>query len=88
MMEKPSRVLIASGGNEPVSDSGGKQHSIFAQVFIEALTHPRTAVFTAEELLTQQIKESVAGRAEQTPEYKVIRASGHEGGDFVFIKQK
>lgn len=88
MMEKPSRVLISSGGNEPVSDAGGKGHSIFAQVFIDALQNPKEQIFTAEELLTHQIKESVAGRANQTPEYKVIRNSGHDGGDFVFeVKQ-
>lgn len=87
LMEKPSRVLIASGGNEPVADSGGKNHSIFAEVFIDALQNPSDSIFTAEELLTGRIKESVAGRAEQTPEYKVIRNSGHNGGDFVFIKQ-
>ena len=88
MMDKSSRVLIASGGNEPVADAGGKGHSIFAQVFIEALKNPIERVFTAEELLVHQIKESVAGRANQTPEYKIRRNSGHEGGDFVFVKKR
>jgi len=86
LKEKPSRVLIASGGNEPVSDSGGKNHSIFADVFINSLKNPPYTEFTAEELLILQIKESVAGRAEQTPEYKIIRNSGHDGGDFIFNK--
>jgi len=84
LMDKTSRVLIASGGNEPVSDSGGTRHSIFADVFIKALQNPPFKVFSAEELLIGQIKESVAGQAEQTPEYKIIRNSGHDGGDFVF----
>lgn len=88
LMEKPARVLIASGGNEPVSDSGGSNHSIFADVFIKALKNPFDTRFTAEELMTRHIKESVAGRSEQTPEYKVIRNSGHDGGDFVFVKIK
>jgi hypothetical protein len=88
LMDKPSRVLIASGGNEPVTDTGGKRHSIFAQVFIDALKDAPDGIFTAEELLTRQIKESVAGRAEQTPEYKIIRNSGHDGGDFVFVRVK
>lgn len=88
MQSKASRVLISSGGNEPVSDSGGKGHSIFAEVFIRALENPDRAVFTAEELHVKHIKESVAGRADQTPEYKVIRNSGHDGGDFVFVKKK
>lgn len=88
MMEKPARILIASGGNEPVSDSGGSGHSIFADVFIKALKNPFESRFTAEELMTRQIKESVAGRSDQTPEYKIIRNSGHDGGDFVFVRKR
>jgi ankyrin repeat protein len=88
LKSKPSRVLIASGGNEPVDDSGGTGHSIFADVFIRALKNPIDRQFTAEELVALQIKESVAGRAEQTPEYRVIRNSGHDGGDFVFMQRR
>lgn len=86
LQSKPSRILIASGGNEPVSDSGGGSHSIFASVFIESLRQPPAPVFTAGELLTNVIKESVAGRSAQTPEHKIIRNSGHDSGDFVFEK--
>lgn len=88
ILMKPARVLITSGGNEPVSDAGGKGHSIFANIFINALKNPGRRIFTAEELHTNFIKESVAGRSEQTPEYKAIRNSGHDGGDFIFIKIK
>jgi len=88
MQGKAARVLISSGGNEPVTDSGGKGHSIFAEVFINALNSPEKDIFTAEELHVIHLKESVAGRADQTPEYKVIRNSGHDGGDFVFVKRK
>ncbi len=88
LKSKPSRVLIASGGNEPVDDSGGRGHSVFADVLIRSLKNPIDQKFTAEELLIRQIKESVAGRAEQTPEYRVIRNSGHDGGDFVFIRYR
>lgn len=88
LMDKPARVLIASGGNEPVSDGIPGRHSIFAETFIRALINPFDSVFTAEELLTRHLKESVAGRARQTPEYSVIRNSGHDGGDFIFVKKK
>lgn len=88
LQDKPSRILIASGGNEPVADAGGKGHSVFAEVFINTLKNPDRSVFTGAELLTNRIREAVAGRAEQTPEYKVIRNSGHDGGDFVFVKRK
>jgi len=88
LMTKPSRVLIASGGNEPVKDSGGSNHSIFADVLIRSLKEPFSDRFTAEELMLRHIKEPVTGRSNQTPEYKVIRNSGHDGGDFVFVKSK
>jgi len=84
MLAKPSRTLMASGGNEPVSDSGGSGHSIFADVFLTALKDMDEKVFTATELFYNQIRSSVAGRSEQTPAYDDIRNSGHDNGDFVF----
>ena len=84
MLRKSSRTLMASGGNEPVSDSGGKGHSVFADVFLEGLRTMDAEYFTAEQLFYGEIKESVAGRADQTPEYSTIRNSGHNGGDFIF----
>ncbi|MGP0566819.1 MULTISPECIES: caspase family protein [unclassified Nitrospina] len=87
MRSRPSRTLMASGGNEPVADGGGGGHSVFARAFIEALQQPENPVFTAEQLFHDQIKERVAGSAQQVPEYNIIKNSGHEGGDFVFIKK-
>jgi uncharacterized caspase-like protein len=86
MLKKSSRTLLASGGNEPVSDVGGGGHSVFAEALIRGLLDMEPKVFTAEQLYYEYIKERVAGSAEQTPEYSVIRNSGHEGGDFVFRK--
>ncbi|NNL75318.1 MAG: hypothetical protein HKO68_03150 [Desulfobacterales bacterium] len=84
MLSKKSRTLLASGGNEPVSDLGGEGHSIFAKAFLLGLKNIDAKKFTAEELYIQYIKEMVAGSSEQTPEYNIIRNSGHEGGAFVF----
>jgi hypothetical protein len=86
MSAKKSRTLLASGGNEPVSDIGGEGHSIFAKAFISGLKFMEPKVFTAEELYYQHLKEMVAGSSDQTPEYNIIRNSAHEGGDFLFIK--
>jgi len=88
MFAKKARVLIASGGNEPVIDDNGSGHSVFAAAFIKALKNPNKEIFTAQELFVTHIKEPVAGHAQQTPEYKLIRDSGHSGGDFIFIRQK
>ena len=84
MLYRPSRTLIASGGNEPVLDQGGGSHSIFASYFLKGLEDAEDDVFSAEGLFYEHIKESVVGHAEQVPEYRIIRNSGHDGGDFVF----
>ena len=80
--------MLASGGNEPVSDIGGQGHSVFAKAFLFGLKSMEKKEFTAEELYFSHLKEMVAGNSEQTPEYNIIRNSGHEGGDFVFFKIK
>jgi hypothetical protein len=87
MFQQSSRTLMASGGNEPVVDNGADGHSIFAYTFLRALREMDEPVFTAEELFYRFVKQSVAGQAEQTPVYSIIRNSGHDGGDFVFIKR-
>jgi uncharacterized caspase-like protein len=87
MLGKSSRTLMASGGNEPVADGGAEGHSIFAYTFLRALSQMDQVAFTAEELFYRFVKQSVAGNAEQTPEYSIIRNSGHDGGDFVFVKK-
>ncbi len=79
---------MASGGNEPVADVGGSGHSIFGDVLLNALNSEDQKVFTAEELFYLYIKESVAGRADQTPEYSILRNSGHDGGDFLFVRKE
>jgi hypothetical protein len=84
MQERPSRTLMASGGNEPVSDSGGGNNSIFAAAFLKALKESDREVFTAEEIFHSRIKPIVAGKSDQVPEYSSIKNSGDEGGDFVF----
>lgn len=82
-----SRTLIASGGNEPVADSGGGNHSIFTKAFVEALSDPPDQIYTDEELFDRNIKEIVAGNSEQTPQYRALRNSGHENGSFIFFKK-
>ncbi|OGW13960.1 MAG: hypothetical protein A3K09_01915 [Nitrospinae bacterium RIFCSPLOWO2_12_FULL_47_7] len=85
MMERSSRTLMASGGNEPVADSGAGNNSVFAGAFLRALEEFSVKdVFTAEELFHGRVKTSVAGKSDQVPEYNQIKNSGDDGGDFVF----
>jgi hypothetical protein len=83
-----SRLLMTSGGNEPVLDGGSQAHSVFANAFLNGLRQMEQPVFTAEELFYTYIRESVAGKSDQTPQYTPIRNSGHDSGDFIFVRSK
>lgn len=83
MDQKKSRQVMASGGDEPVSDAGCPGHSIFACVLLENLLKPDWSSFTGQDLF-QKLQVSVIGRSAQSPRYDFIQNSGHDGGDFVF----
>jgi len=86
MLQKQSRIIISSGGNEPVLDDDGSGNSIFANALIDGLHSINANMFTAQELFAIKIREHVAGNSNQTPEYRILHNSGHTGGDFVFIR--
>ncbi len=81
-----SRTLMSSGALEPVSDIGGNGHSAFTGALLQALTATSDSVFSAGGIFDQYIQVSVAGRSEQTPQYVPVRNSGHDYGDFVFVR--
>jgi uncharacterized caspase-like protein len=86
MLASRSRHIMASGGDEPVSDGGPDGHSIFAYAFLQALQHPDDDMFTAEDLFQKHLKQWVGGSSDQQPRYDPIRNSNHEEGDFVFMR--
>ena len=86
MLGRKSRNLMASGGEETVSDAGVDGHSVFAGVLLRALAENASPMFTASSLFYATIKDSVVGNSMQTPEYAVIPNSTHNGGDFVFVR--
>ena len=86
--EKKSRTVLSSGGLQPVLDSGGGDHSVFAKAFLDVLTS------NAEILEGQRLGLEIAARVsyaassalvEQDPQYAPIRYAGHEAGDFLFV---
>jgi len=81
---KRSRTALTSGGNEPVSDWSGGEHSVFAKAFIQAL-QDNTGVIDGTTLFTK-IRRPVVLNAPQTPQYSDIRFAGHDGGDFIFVR--
>jgi hypothetical protein len=85
MLKKRSRTALVSGGLEPVMDSGGGGHSVFAKAFLTALRENQD-VLEGQALFTA-IKRPVVTNSDQTPQYSDIRRAGHEGGEFMFVRK-
>ena len=83
MAGKRSRTALTSGGLEPVVDSGGGRHSVFAKAFLDALRDNSEMI--DGRTLFDRVRMPVVLNAEQTPEYADVRMAGHDGGDFVFV---
>ena len=86
LSEKKARMVMSSGGLEPVADASGKgNHSVFASAFLDALKANNSAIDGAS--FFNKIREKVGWNADQIPKYGVIHKSGHDGGDFIFIRK-
>ena len=86
MSRKKARVVLSSGGLEPVLDTEGTgNHSVFASAFVNVLEENESIMDGT--LLFNKIRRIVVLNSDQTPEYSDIRKSGHEGGDFLFIRK-
>jgi tetratricopeptide (TPR) repeat protein len=85
LAEKRSRTVLTSGGLEPVLDSGGGLHSVFAKAFLQTL-YENQAIMEGTKLF-QKLRELVVYSANQTPEYAPFQRAGHDGGDFIFVRQ-
>ena len=86
MATKRARVVLTSGGLEPVADAGGGGHSPFAKAFIKAL-QANDAVMDGTQLFAD-IRRPVMIASEQMPEYSDARNAGHDGGDFLFVRSR
>ncbi|MDH3445430.1 MAG: caspase family protein, partial [Deltaproteobacteria bacterium] len=89
MAQKRSRMVMTSGGVEPVLDSLGGKHSAFAQPFIKLLK-ANVGVLPGQEMF-QMLQLPVTAAAQrvrtwQAPEYAPIKHAGHEAGDFIFVR--
>jgi len=87
-LPKRARLLISSGGDQPVLDTGGEGNSVFARAFVDALESNRD-VLSAPALfarLQSRVKAASARTGfRQVPEFKAIKGAGHEIGDFFFV---
>ncbi|WP_435214231.1 caspase family protein [Luminiphilus sp. nBUS_16] len=87
-LSRSSRLMISSGGNSPVLDNGGTGHSVFASAFINILG-ANEKIMSGPQLFSQ-LKPIVLERSEavgfrQEPDFKTIKISGNEAGDFFFV---
>lgn len=87
-LPKRARLLIASGGDEPVLDNGSQGNSVFAAAFLAELQQ-NAGVLSTPALFAgvQQRVRDAAARLKfvQRPELKSIKGAGHEVGDFFFV---
>lgn len=83
LTNKKSRLVFTSGGDEPVQDGGGGEHSIFAKSLIDTLLNNNKEITFTE--ITQQVIPFVISNSDQTPEFAPLHKSGHDGGDFIFV---
>jgi len=87
LSRKRARCVLSSGGLEPVIDSGGDGlHSVFATAFLNALKENNDILNGAQ--LFNKLRRPVMLNSDQTPEYSDIRKAGHEGGEFLFVRNK
>jgi hypothetical protein len=87
MSQARARAVLTSGGVEPVLDSGGGKHSIFAQAFLEVLEQ-NDGILEGYRLyrdVQAKVKRRAAAlRMGQDPQYAPIKYAGHEAGEFFF----
>jgi hypothetical protein len=85
-MPKRSRLVLASGTDQPVAEADG--NSVFARALVEELER-NDGLLTAPELFLRvrnRVRQSpLSERTAEGPTLKVIKDAGHEVGDFFFI---
>lgn len=89
-LPKRARLLIASGGDDPVYDQGGNGDSVFARTFLDVLQSNSQILSTPAlyaEIQARMKAADTAAHLKEVPEFKAIRAAGDDLGDFFFIPQ-
>ncbi len=89
--DKRSRIVISSGGMDPIIDSADGRHSIFTRALLEVLGEPRQKVTDVQGVFAA-VREKVVDAArragtEQKPQLAVLAEVGDEGGSFFFVRR-
>jgi len=84
----PSRMILTSGGKEPVADRSGcrdcRGHSVFACYFLKSLRGSAQPYLTPNEVFIA-VGRNVSINSDQTPVLGTLRQAGDEGGEFVLV---
>ncbi|MFC3193756.1 caspase family protein [Marinicella sediminis] len=85
-----ARTVLTSGGLQPVLDSGGDGHSIFASALLDVLKENDGVMegYRLFKALEQQVRlRSKLSGIQQIPEYTAVKHAGHEGSEFYFLPE-
>ena len=87
LLSRRAAVVMTSGGNEPVFDSGKDGHSPFASSLMQSLAQVNN--WRPGSTLFEQVRFAVARQLPQRPQYGASRAGGHEAGaDYLFEQRQ
>ena len=87
LLSRRAAVVMSSGGNEPVFDSGKNGHSTFSYSLMQSLAQVST--WKAGSSVFEQVRFAVAKQLPQRPVYGASSAGGHEqGGDYLFEQRQ
>ena len=87
LLSRRAAVVMTSGGNEPVFDSGKNGHSPFAYSLMESLAQVNN--WRPGSTLFEQVRFAVARQLPQRPQYGASRVGGHEAGaDYLFEQRQ
>ena len=87
LLSRRAAVVMSSGGNEPVFDSGKNGHSTFAWSLMKSLEN--VASWRPGSNIFEQVRFQVARQVPQRPQYGASRLGGHQtGADYVFEQRQ
>ncbi len=87
LLSRRAVVVMSSGGNEPVFDSGKNGHSTFAWNLMRSLE--KVSTWRPGNNVFEQVRFAVAKELPQRPQYGAARLSGHQAGtDYLFEQRQ
>jgi uncharacterized caspase-like protein len=87
LLTRRAAVVMSSGSNEPVADSGRNGHSPFAFNLMQTLE--RVPTWRPGSNVFEQVRFQVARQLPQRPQYGASTVGGHEpGADYLFEQRQ